>query len=1084
MRELLQSVMSIIFLGVPHDIDDPSFAHRWTGIVQCTTGIERIETLNTAGLVGEIRRISSEFRKIRHLEACSIAESEPTRIPQSQEKTVFASAKSSRLGWEERETVFLARGKNHLGLPKFVDKDDPAYVCIRDWVRRTLDHHGQEAGRRERSIPRALWQMGYEDGFHHIPEPHQRTCEWIFDTEPMRTWLARPRGIFFIRGGPGSGKSVLTKHLVRRLPQALQLQATKVLHYFIGFNTPSNTCENIMASFIHQVFKESSALIKHAVRHFRTLREGSIGFSLDVLIRIFSDVIAQAREIHFIAIIDGFDELGSGEGRRLIKLLSQLEDAPNLGCIVSSRNITDVLSLAGRQNVTLNLSQYEGLRHDIEMFVSDWFRARPDKNYLPSTMLEEAESIIVEHAAGSFLWAYLEVRDILRLIEDGAPPSKVIDHLNSLPRELRRIYDDVVAKIENAGTPDDLSELRQILSLLAVQRESMRLSMLAEALQGGSSHPLSLEQIGDDYMHRLERKTRALDPLVVSDSDGVALAHMSVRQYLLNMEGFGHSTLTPIDPIKANVDLARRCVAVLHRKLRAQDRPGDLERLRQDFTGYAAKNWVIHFQFGQELVDEELLGLASALFRTNKTPITRWLTLYEEATGEALPSRQIFGPLFGGAYFGLTPVVRKALEVGCDINAVDSHGKTPFHWACERRHSDVAALLIDNGADKFSQAFDGRTGLHFATQNGDAPLVKRLLATGINPNSAAFDGRTALHLAVEANNIKVVETLLDAGADPTERTTGGLNAFQLASQSPTQQVLHLLMSSAAMPEKLLSKAIIENVTDMVALLIAHRLDVIEHQYPWVAELVDEGLSSEEISSLLLKSENLQWINSEEWSPRSNRMWSDLPAFTHQRDCAHWLVDNAFGSPVHFAMARLKHDNPRQSRLAEKHDRQSQDGEVSSEYHTVDDSHEKPRDEFLEPLEFFARLEQREQKLIHTCGIAGVFPPWYKALNPGFAILLAGQAKIMYGEPNLVGAPGGAKRTKNIARRMRLTISGPDFLSHSSHSTSSGSGCRGERCLRDDLPSVLSTMPLRKFLPPIACWPLYAIGKLTYYDVGF
>lgn len=991
MRELLQSVMSVIFLGVPHDIDDPSFAHRWTSIVQCTTGIKRIETLITADFIDEVRRISSEFRNIGHLEACSIAESEPTRISPTQEKTVLASAKSSRLGWEERETIFLARGKNHLGLPSFVDKNDPAYVCIRDWATSTLDHHGQETGRRERSILRALWLVGHEDGFYHIPEPHQRTCEWIFDTEPMRTWLARPRGIFFILGGPGSGKSVLTKHLVWRLPQALQPQATKVLHYFIRFSNSGNTCENIMASFLHQAFKESSSLNKHVVRHFRTLREGSPILTLDELIRIFSDVIAQAQEIQFIAIIDGFDELDSGEGRRLIKLLSQLEDAPNLGCIVSSRDITDVLSLAGWQYVTLNLSQSEGLRHDIEMFVSDWLRARSDRSYLPSTTLKRAESLIVEHAAGSFLWAYIQVRDISRLIDDGATLPKVNIRLSSLPSELQRYCAQLVANIEYAGTPDDLSEFRQILSLLAVQRESMRLSMLAEALREDTSHTLSLEEIGDDYMHRLERKTRALDPLVVSNSDGVALAHMTVRQYLLNMEDVGRPCIGPIDPIKANVDLARRCVAVLHQDLTAQNRwPRDLESLRHGFTRYAAKNWVIHFQFGQELVDEELLGLASALFQTNESPITHWLTLYKEATGEALPRRQIFGPLFGGAYFGLTPVVKKALEVGCDINAVDSHGKTPFHWACERRHSDVAALLMDNGADIYSQAFDGRTGLQIAAQNGDIHLVKRLLATGVNSNSAAFDGRTALHLAVEANNTEVVQILLDAGADPTERTTSGLNAFQLASRSPTQQVLHLLMNSAESPENLLSKAITENVTDMVALLIAHRLDVIEHQYPWVTELIDEGLSSEEISSLLLKSENLQWINSEEWSPRSNRIWSDLPAFTHQRGCAHWLVDKAFGVPVPL------------DRLAEEHERQSQDGEVSSDYSAID-SREKSPDEFLEPMEFFARLEQREQKLLHSCGVAGVFPPWYKAFNPGFAILLADQARVIYGEPDLVGA---------------------------------------------------------------------------------
>ena len=790
-------------------MDDPSFIHRWTGIVQCTTGVKRIESLDIAELIDEIRQISANFRKIGHLEACSIAESEPTRISQTQEKTILASAKSLRLGWEERETIFLARGKNHLELPKFVDKDDPAYICIRDLVRRTLDHYGQEAGRREsEEMLRALWQVDYEQRLHDIPDPHQRTCEWIFDTELMRSWLDKPRGILLIVGKAGSGKSVLSKHLVRRLPQILQPQATRFLHHFITFGNSGHTCENIIASFLHQIFKESVYHIKDAVRLVRMLREGSLG-SLDQLIRIFSDVVAQARKLHFIAVIDGIDELDSGETRRLIKLLSQLEDAPNLGCIVSSRDTTDILSLAGRKYVTLSLSECEGLRDDIKTFISNSVVAILDRRHqeLPSTSSQAVEILTVEHAAGSFLWADLAVTQISRQFHDGALLPEVIDSLKRLPRKLQLLYEQLVAEIEDACTPDDVLEFRQIISILAVQRCSMSLSMLAEALQGGSSPTLSPEQIGDGYMQRLELKTRALIPLVVSDSDGVTLAHLSVRKYLLNMECFGRSTLTPINPIQANADLARRCVAVLHRNLTANNQPGDLERLRHGFTGYAAKNWVTHFQLGQELVDEALVELARGLFQTSESLVTRWLTLYEETTEEALPRRQIFGPLFGGAYFGLTPVVKRALEVGCDINAVDSHGKTPFHWACERRHSDAAALLIDNGADIYCQAFDGRTGLHFAAQNGDIPLVKQLLDTGVSPDLAAFDGRTALHLAVEANNTRVIEILLDAGADPTERTTNGLNAFQLASQSPTQRVLQLLMNCAEMPEKLLSKAI-------------------------------------------------------------------------------------------------------------------------------------------------------------------------------------------------------------------------------------------------------------------------------------
>lgn len=992
----MQAVISVIFLGVPHDIDDPSFAYRWTGIVQCTTGIKISNILNAAESFAEIRQISANFRNLEKLNVCSVAESEPTRVSRAIEKTVLVSAPSSRLGWEECEMIFLSIGKVHLELPIFVDTNDPTYICIRDSVSRSLDRHGREIGQREsEDILRALWQVNYEERFASIQEPYQGSCKWIFDTKPVKSWFTNLRGILLVQGSPGSGKSVLAKYLVRHILEVLRPRPTRVIYYFIRFPTSEDTCESIMASFLHQLFTRVSSSMKPASKPFRKWGEEFVN-SLDVLMEIFSNVVKQEGKTNFIAILDGFEELNTRERQRFIRLTSQLEDIPNLGCIVTTRDTPDLVKFADRQYLTLSLLPSDGARPDLAEYVSEALEATLSTSHLslPFAELQIVKNLVTVNAEGSFLWAGLAMQGILRLVSKGATFSEVVDYLNSCPPELKLLYDQLVDMIEESGTSVVSSEFRQILSILAVQQEAMHLSVLAEALREdspGTPSPEPIDDIDDSYVHRVEAKTSALSPLIVKSNNCISLAHISVREYLLDTQRSEHSSLTPIDSNKANADVARRCVAAIYRTLTANAQPGDLKELRKGFTGYASKYWMIHFLIGIELVDEELTELACGLFRTDESPVSRWLALYEEENSEELPRREIFGPLFGGSYFGLTPVVMKALEVGCDIDAVDSDAKTPLHWACERGHVDVAVLLIVHGANIFSQASDGRTSLHFAAQNNHLSLVKRLLSFGISPDSVSFDGRTALHHAVELRNLELIEILLDAGADVTKRTTSGLNIFHLASQFATEAVLNLLMSSAAVPETLLSKAISENTPDMIDLLIAHRLDVIERQYPWVAELVDEGLSSQEISSLLLRSENLQWINSEEWRPHPKRTWDDLPALTHQRDCAHQLVHTVLGCRSPFSSHQI----------AESQNQIFSSRDISSEYPSVGDSRVSSVDALEEPSEFFTRLEQRERKLLEICGIGGVFPPWYKLFNPGSAIFLAGQAKIIYGEPDSV-----------------------------------------------------------------------------------
>lgn len=177
------------------------------------------------------------------------------------------------------------------------------------------------------------------------------------------------------------------------MPEASQLQAVKVLYYIANFKALGETCEMMMASLMHQLFKDPGSPIKHAVKPFRNLGEEFVG-SLDVLTRIFSEVMEQETGINFVVVMDGLDELDAIEGRKLIELLCQLKDFPNLGCIVTSRSTPSLDEIAKMDHVTFKRLGPEDLHQGIERFVS----ASLEKLDLPSVTLQTWTTLIVKRS--------------------------------------------------------------------------------------------------------------------------------------------------------------------------------------------------------------------------------------------------------------------------------------------------------------------------------------------------------------------------------------------------------------------------------------------------------------------------------------------------------------------------------------------------------------------------------------------------------------------------------------------------------------------------------------------------------------
>jgi ankyrin repeat protein len=109
--------------------------------------------------------------------------------------------------------------------------------------------------------------------------------------------------------------------------------------------------------------------------------------------------------------------------------------------------------------------------------------------------------------------------------------------------------------------------------------------------------------------------------------------------------------------------------------------------------------------------------------------------------------------------------------------------RPPLHWAAENGLVDIAALLIDEGADPDETDHFGNTALHLALTFPD--MVDLLLQSGADANSKNALGNTPLHLAVMDK--RIVEKLLSAGANVNARNGLDKTPLHYAMRQGTSQ---------------------------------------------------------------------------------------------------------------------------------------------------------------------------------------------------------------------------------------------------------------------------------------------------------
>ncbi|HZD07376.1 MAG TPA: ankyrin repeat domain-containing protein [Candidatus Limnocylindrales bacterium] len=155
-------------------------------------------------------------------------------------------------------------------------------------------------------------------------------------------------------------------------------------------------------------------------------------------------------------------------------------------------------------------------------------------------------------------------------------------------------------------------------------------------------------------------------------------------------------------------------------------------------------------------------------------------------------------PLHWASLYGQTKVMELLLAEKADVNLLDGDGFTPLHWATTFNKKDAVELLLANKADKnIKVAKYGWTPLRLAVIHGHMAAAEALLNGGSDPNVKDDANIPLLHQAIIRGKKEMVELLLDKKANVNMKDSAGETALDEAEEQGNKEIIEILLRHGA-----------------------------------------------------------------------------------------------------------------------------------------------------------------------------------------------------------------------------------------------------------------------------------------------
>lgn len=631
-----------------------------------------------------------------------------------------------------------------------------------------------------------------------LEQRHRGTCRWIFDTDEFKGWHSSLLPTLWIRGKPGSGKSMLAATLIEQL----QAENTVTAYFFCRLGDDSRrSFESILQTWLWQILEQMPELTRTALRH----HSGGPGIrgQLAPVKNALKEIFSQSSKTIFL-IVDGLDECESGatSAEKLVNFVSTLGEKSQLAVISRPENwIRKAFDSTMQDNYCTVQVTTSATETDLGRWIQDCITSME----LSDTELEQlALTKLQKDADGMFLWTRFQLETLKAqfAVEDAIAVLQ-----NELPKDLEATYERLLKNVQEIPNPVPRERAYRILQWITAANRPLTLVELDFALGIQIDSKISPKQ--RSLLRGASTVIEACGSFVeVAKGGQIRFVHASAKEFLIS-RGV-HFGLRQPDPRKSiqkaldSMHIARACLTCLSFSdinvvsMQPSDR-SEMEQLRNfvekhPFFGYAALNWWKHLN-DIPFEDERLLQNTIAHFLESSENVLRWLQLYQYLI--------LFHPLEGNfshpntascwryiekfwnahlgpnaanlfdrwqrwhiemgfnryallprihiaAFFNFPDMIECELQRGISVDFRNGYRFTPLLQAAHGDSPDAALTLIEHGADVNARTTFDYTPVRYASRNGLSTLPI-LLAAG-SPSHCRDNGSgvTALYEAVSS----------------------------------------------------------------------------------------------------------------------------------------------------------------------------------------------------------------------------------------------------------------------------------------------------------------------------------------------